>query len=161
DRIERDDRLWHHHRQAVGCRGGRRRQPGRAGLCHCRRRSGPDHRRCPSPGTDRLDNPARQPAGEGDMIRIGVVGYGYWGPNIARSVAETDGTEVGCIADLSAEARERARRRHPTARLVADWHDLVADTGIDAVVVATPVSTHYQIAMAALAAGKHVLVEKP
>lgn len=94
------------------------------------------------------------------MIRIGVVGYGYWGPNIARAATEV-GSAVGCIADLSDHARERAGRRHPGARLTADWRDLVADHGIDAVIVATPVNSHYEIAMAALRAGKHVLVEKP
>lgn len=95
------------------------------------------------------------------MIRIGVVGYGYWGPNIARVVSDLDAAQVGCIADPLAAARERAGRRHPSVRLTDDWRDLVADTGIDAVVVATPAHTHFEIAMAALKAGKHVLVEKP
>jgi predicted dehydrogenase len=65
------------------------------------------------------------------------------------------------IADLSAAARERAHRRHPGARITADWRELVADRAVDAIVVATPVATHFEIARAALAAGKHVLVEKP
>ncbi|MBP1806808.1 Gfo/Idh/MocA family protein [Rubellimicrobium aerolatum] len=95
------------------------------------------------------------------MIRIGVVGYGYWGPNIARAASELENAQVGAIADLSAPALDRAGRRHPSASLVQDWRDLVADTAIDAVIVATPVETHFDIAMAALKAGKHVLVEKP
>lgn len=95
------------------------------------------------------------------MIRIGVVGYGYWGPNIARAASELDNAQVGAIADFSAPARERAGRRHPSARMLTDWRDLVDDTSIDAVIVATPVETHFDIAMAALRAGKHVLVEKP
>lgn len=95
------------------------------------------------------------------MIRVGIVGYGYWGPNLARAVAETDTAVVEAIADYSAAARERAFRRHPSARLVADWKDLVRDPLIDAVMIATPVATHFEIAMAALKAGKHVLVEKP
>lgn len=95
------------------------------------------------------------------MIRIGLVGYGYWGPNIARAAAELEGAQVAAIADLSPAARERAGRRHPSVRLVADWRDLVADAAVDAMIVATPVDTHFEIAMATLRAGKHVLVEKP
>ncbi len=95
------------------------------------------------------------------MIRVGVVGYGYWGPNLARAVAETDTAVVEAIADFSAAARERAFRRHPSARLMANWEDLVRDPAVDAVLIATPVATHFDIAMAALKAGKHVLVEKP
>ncbi|MFQ8432057.1 Gfo/Idh/MocA family protein [Amaricoccus sp. W119] len=95
------------------------------------------------------------------MIRVGIVGYGYWGPNLARTTAEADALAIAAIADFSAAARERAGRRHPSARLVADWQDLVRDPMIDAVMIATPVSTHFEIALAALMAGKHVLVEKP
>lgn len=95
------------------------------------------------------------------MIRIGIVGYGYWGPNIARVVSELETAQIAAIADQSAPARERAGRRHPSVRLLGDWRDLVADTAVDAVIVATPVDTHFEIALAALRAGKHVLVEKP
>jgi predicted dehydrogenase len=95
------------------------------------------------------------------MIRIGVVGYGYWGPNLARAVSETEATRLEMVADLAPGARERASRRYPGCRTVADWCDLVEDPAIDAVCVATPVNTHYDIASAALRAGKHVLVEKP
>ncbi|WP_210529330.1 Gfo/Idh/MocA family protein [Rubellimicrobium arenae] len=95
------------------------------------------------------------------MIRIGLVGYGYWGPNIARVVAELETTELTAIADYSTPARQRAGRRHPSAHLLSDWRDLIKSADVDAVVVATPVDTHFDIAMAALKAGKHVLVEKP
>lgn len=95
------------------------------------------------------------------MIRVGIVGYGYWGPNLARAISETDGTVLEAIADFSAAARERAGRRYPATRMVADWRELVADTAVDAVMIATPVHTHFEIALAALRAGKHVLVEKP
>ena len=95
------------------------------------------------------------------MIRVGIVGYGYWGPNLARAVAESQTVSVEMIADMSSAALERAARRHPAARFVSDWRDLVADPRIDAVMVATPVHTHYEISLAALVAGKHVLVEKP
>ncbi|MFC3167231.1 MULTISPECIES: Gfo/Idh/MocA family protein [Paracoccus] len=95
------------------------------------------------------------------MIQIGLVGYGYWGPNLARAAAESDAFALAMVADMSPAALERARRRHPTTRLVTDWRDLVADPRIDAVVIATPVGSHFEIALAALRAGKHVLVEKP
>jgi predicted dehydrogenase len=95
------------------------------------------------------------------MMRIGIIGYGYWGPNLARAVAETDTAQVEAIADFSAAARERAGRRHPSARLFADWRELIADPAVDAVMIATPVVTHFDIALAALKAGKHVVVEKP
>lgn len=95
------------------------------------------------------------------MIQVGIVGYGYWGPNLARAVAETEDLAVEAIADFSPAALARAGRRHPSARLVADWRDLVSDPAVDAVMIATPVSTHFEIALAMLQAGKHVLVEKP
>lgn len=94
-------------------------------------------------------------------IGFGVVGYGYWGPNITRAASEIDEGRIEMIADLSEPARLRAGRRHPGARLVAHWQDLVTDPKVDAVIIATPVHTHYEIALAALRAGKHVLVEKP
>lgn len=95
------------------------------------------------------------------MIRLGVIGYGYWGPNLARAAAETDATQIAAIADLSPAARDRAGRRHPSARLFADWRDMLRDPAVDAVMIATPVASHFEIALAALRAGKHVLVEKP
>jgi len=95
------------------------------------------------------------------MISIGIIGYGYWGPNLARCAAESDGCRLAAIADFSSAARERAGKRYPAAKLYSSWQDLIADPKVDAVVIATPVSTHYEIALSALLAGKHVLVEKP
>jgi predicted dehydrogenase len=95
------------------------------------------------------------------MIRVGVVGYGYWGPNLARAGAESGKTQVEMIADFTPANRERAALRHPAARIVEDWRDLVNDPAVDAVLIATPVNSHYEIAMAALRAGKHIFVEKP
>lgn len=95
------------------------------------------------------------------MIAIGVVGYGYWGPNLARCVAETDGCRLAAVGDLSSANLEKAGRRHPSAKLHGHWRELIADKDVDAVMVATPVGTHFEIALAALKAGKHVLVEKP
>jgi predicted dehydrogenase len=95
------------------------------------------------------------------MIGVAVVGYGYWGPNLARCFAEIDGCRVVAVADPSAAALARAAKRHPTARMVTDWRDVLDDPAVDAIVVATPVRTHHEIARAALLAGRHVLVEKP
>jgi predicted dehydrogenase len=95
------------------------------------------------------------------MIGVGIVGYGYWGPNLARCVADIDSCFVASIADQSSTALARAGKRHPAAQLLSDWRQLIADEKTDAVFVATPVETHFQIALEALHAGKHVLVEKP
>ncbi len=95
------------------------------------------------------------------MISVGVIGYGYWGPNLTRNAAEASGTSLGAIADMSPAALARAEKRHPGVSLYQDWKALLADGSIDAVLIATPVFTHFEIALAALQAGKHVLVEKP
>ncbi|HYD32058.1 MAG TPA: Gfo/Idh/MocA family oxidoreductase [Azospirillaceae bacterium] len=95
------------------------------------------------------------------MLRIGIIGYGYWGPNLARCFSEADGSQVAAICDGSFKARERAARRYPGVKVVGDPQDLFDDPAIDAVAIATPVNSHYELAMGALRAGKHTLVEKP
>jgi predicted dehydrogenase len=95
------------------------------------------------------------------MINIAIIGYGYWGPNLARCVAETDGCSLAAIVDQSTAALSRAGKRHPSAKFSDHWREALADPAIDAVMIATPVDTHFEIARAALNAGKHVLVEKP
>lgn len=95
------------------------------------------------------------------MIGIGIIGYGYWGPNLARSVAETDGAALTGIADFSPAALARAGKRYPGTRFYEDWHALLDDPATDAVMIATPVRSHFEIALAALRKGKHVVVEKP
>ncbi len=95
------------------------------------------------------------------MIGIGVVGYGYWGPNLVRNFFQVDGAEVVAVVDQRAERRTAVEKLYPTVRTHADFSDLLDAEDIDAVVIATPVSTHFDLAMAALRAGKHVLVEKP
>ena len=94
-------------------------------------------------------------------VRVGVVGYGYWGPNLARNVAETDGLELVAIADERPERRAAALKRHRGIELFDSASTLATSDRVDAVVIATPLSTHYPLAAAAIAAGKHVLVEKP
>lgn len=95
------------------------------------------------------------------MVRIGVVGYGYWGPNLVRNFAETPGAEVAAVADLDTGKLATVKRRFPAVHTTTNFNDLLSDSSIDAVAIATPVNTHFELAMAALKAGKHVWVEKP
>lgn len=95
------------------------------------------------------------------MIGIGVVGFGYWGPNLVRNFQEMPDCRVAGISDLRPERLALASKRYPGMRVTPDARDLIRSPLIDAVVIATPVSTHYDLAMQALQAGKHVLVEKP
>lgn len=95
------------------------------------------------------------------MIKIGIIGFGYWGPNLARNFAEMPGAELVAIADADESKLEIVRRRYPAVRTTTNFHDLLADTTIDAVAIATPVSTHFEFGIAALKAGKHVWMEKP
>jgi predicted dehydrogenase len=96
-----------------------------------------------------------------ELVGIGVVGYGYWGPNLVRNFANTDGAHVVAISDLDLDKLSLARRRYPGVTMTADFRDLLTDSRIDAVVIATPVQSHYDLALKALRAGKHVFVEKP
>jgi predicted dehydrogenase len=95
------------------------------------------------------------------VIRIGVIGYGYWGPNLVRNFSEAPGGRVTFVSDLSQARLDAAASRYPGLAVSTNAQDLIADPSVDAVVIATPVRTHFDLAMAALKAGKHVLVEKP
>src|ERR1700675_1983107 len=95
------------------------------------------------------------------MIGVGIVGCGYWGPNLVRNFMEAEGSTVPVVCDLSADRRAQAGRRYPAIKTTDDFGALLDDPGVDAVAIATPVSTHFKLAMQALKAGKHVLVEKP
>jgi predicted dehydrogenase len=95
------------------------------------------------------------------LIRIGVIGYGYWGPNLVRNFFETPGMQVACVSDLRADRLALVHSRYPSIRTTQDFRELIEDPSIDAVAIATPVSTHYDLALRALQEGKHVLVEKP
>ena len=94
-------------------------------------------------------------------ISVGVIGYGYWGPNLVRNLVETPGIQLTACCDMDAGRLIRVRERYPAVRTTIDAGDLFADDAIDAIVIATPISTHYALARRALLAGKHVLVEKP
>lgn len=95
------------------------------------------------------------------MVRVGVIGYGYWGPNLVRNFSEAPGCEVAAVSDLNADRLAALRARYPAIRTTTDYQTLLSDPGIDLVIIATPVSTHFKLAMEVLQAGKHVLVEKP
>lgn len=96
-----------------------------------------------------------------DTVRLGIIGLGYWGPNLVRALHEVVGAEVAWICDLDEGALEVTGRRYPAVRRTTSVAEVIGDERVDAVVIATPVSTHAPLAMAALDAGKHVLVEKP
>jgi predicted dehydrogenase len=96
-----------------------------------------------------------------DRVTIGVVGLGYWGPNLARNFASLPEGELRWICDGDAEQLERAAARFPGVRTTSDLDELLEDPELDAVAIATPVPTHAPLACRALAAGKHAFVEKP
>jgi predicted dehydrogenase len=95
------------------------------------------------------------------MITIGVIGCGYWGPNLIRNFAEDERAQLRWICDTDERRLNAIARRYPAAHTATDYQQLLADPKLAAVVIATPVATHYTFARAALDAGKHVLIEKP
>jgi predicted dehydrogenase len=94
-------------------------------------------------------------------VRIGVLGLGYWGPHLVRNLHDIDAADVVTVCDLRAAAVDAVRRRYPTVRPTTRVEDVLEDDRIDAVCISTPVGTHYELASAAIEAGKHVFVEKP
>lgn len=95
------------------------------------------------------------------MIKIGIIGFGYWGPNLVRNFSLVENCAVHKVADLRIERLKALKKQYPAIATVSSIDDLINDPEIEAVVVATPVSTHFEITARALSAGKHVLVEKP
>jgi len=96
-----------------------------------------------------------------NMVRVGVIGYGYWGPNLVRNFFETPGAQVVRVSDKRLDRLKQVQARYPTIRVSEGHRELLQDPEVDAVAIATPVCTHFELAMQAIAAGKHVLVEKP
>lgn len=94
-------------------------------------------------------------------VRIGVIGLGYWGPNLVRNLVALEEAELVVVCDLRGTALEPIVRRYPTTRATVDPTEVIEDPSLDAVVIATPIATHYALARAALEAGKHAFVEKP
>ena len=94
-------------------------------------------------------------------MRVGVVGLGYWGPNLARNFAAIEGCELAYCCDASEGARRRVAQMFPSANVTAELDELLEDPTLDAIALATPVPTHAQLAVTVLEAGKHCFVEKP
>lgn len=95
------------------------------------------------------------------MLRIGVIGCGYWGPNLIRDFSEIEEAEIAGLSDLSESNLARFKGKFPRAVFTKNYIDLIQSSSIDAIAIATPANTHYKLAKEALTAGKHVLVEKP
>lgn len=95
------------------------------------------------------------------IINIAVVGYGYWGPNLVRNFSELDNARVHCVVDLNPATLELVHKRYPATRTTTEFQDMLRDPEVDAVAIATPVNSHFPLAMSALKAGKHVWLEKP
>jgi predicted dehydrogenase len=95
------------------------------------------------------------------MLKIGIVGYGYWGPNVARNFQTAAGAQLTAISDVSEKRLNLAQSHYPSVRTVQNPLELIASPDVDAVAIVTPVFAHYDLAKAALLAGKHIFVEKP
>jgi len=95
------------------------------------------------------------------MIKLGIIGYGYWGPNLVRNFTNTDGCLVTHICDLDTKKLEIAKKIYPSIDTTSSIDEIFSNPQIDAVVIATPVSTHFDLALKALESSKHILVEKP
>jgi predicted dehydrogenase len=112
-----------------------------------------------------LDKPRTAKAVQGHgsevMVKFGVVGYGYWGPNVVRNLDHLEEAEVVAVCDKSAAARKKVARAYPDVRVTDNAAELMSSPEIDAIAVVTPVWTHYELTKAALQNGKHVFVEKP
>jgi predicted dehydrogenase len=100
-------------------------------------------------------------AGGNGRLRVGVIGLGYWGPNLARNLAGSERTDLVAMADNRPDRLEAMGRLYPACALYPGGQELLGDPDVDAVMIATPVRSHYELALAALRAGKHVLLEKP
>jgi len=95
------------------------------------------------------------------MIRIGVIGYGYWGPNIVRNFYNVQGASVTYVCDMDPRALERAKKTYPALEVTSNCEDVLSSREVDAVAVVTPLATHFSLSKKALENGKHVFVEKP
>src|SRR5438045_8236971 len=94
-------------------------------------------------------------------LKVGIIGAGYWGPNLVRNFSEAPGADVVAVADLNPERLGALHKRFPAVRTTTRYRELLEDPAIDAICVVTPISTHKALVAAAFAAGKHVFVEKP
>lgn len=107
------------------------------------------------------ENEGRAIPGRSGKIRVGVVGYGYWGPQVVRNLHTLEGSEVAAVCDVNAGSLQRVQAAYPGIEITKDYGQLLKSTQVDAVAIVTPVHTHYGLAKMALENGKHVFVEKP
>jgi protoporphyrinogen oxidase/predicted dehydrogenase len=107
------------------------------------------------------DMPANESRASAEPVRIGVVGVGYWGPNLVRNLAESPSFEITHLCDLRPEALDSISQRYPGIPCTTRFEEVLRDGAVEAVAIATPVSTHHALAMSAIQAGKHAFVEKP
>src|SRR5579862_8600581 len=105
-----------------------------------------------------VPNPARNLSG---TVKFGVIGYGYWGPNVVRNLQTTPGAEISAVCDKSSASRKKVHKAYPHIYVAAEASEILTSPEIDAVAIVTPVWTHYELAKKALENGKHVFVEKP
>jgi predicted dehydrogenase len=118
-------------------------------------------RKPPTSGAQAASTRTRTASGWVEPVRTAVVGLGYWGPNLVRNLNELGAAELVSVCDARADALESMSRRYPAVAATTRYGDLLDDPTLEAIVIATPVSTHHALAAAALDAGKHVFVEKP
>jgi predicted dehydrogenase len=95
------------------------------------------------------------------MLNIGVIGFGYWGPNIVRNFSSVEGVRVTMVCDKRDDALKHIQRNYPAINLTTSADEILLSPDIDVVAIVTPVSSHYELAKRALENGKHVFVEKP
>lgn len=95
------------------------------------------------------------------MINVGIIGFGYWGPNVARNFSTTPGAKVVAISDADEKSLGRAQQAYPGVRLERDCRELLTAKDIDVIAIVTPVSSHFELAQKALSNGKHIFIEKP
>src|SRR5271167_3701904 len=119
-----------------------------------------DNQTLPIPSVPYASLPSISRVGQ-DTIRFGVIGYGYWGPNVVRNLHSLEGSRIVAICDKSANALKRANQLYPGVEMTKDSADILNSSEIDAVAIVTAVWTHYELAKKALENGKHVFVEKP
>lgn len=95
------------------------------------------------------------------MLNIGVIGYGYWGPNIVRNFSSANGSQVTMVCDMNQTTQKKIKKAYPQVTVTPNSDELIKSTDVDAVAIVTPVFTHYELAKKALEEGKHIFVEKP
>src|SRR5271156_4749921 len=115
----------------------------------------------PGQSIDPASNESMHKGSGETVVKFGVVGYGYWGPNVVRNLDQLDGSQVVAVCDKSPTARKRIHKAYPHVKVVAETAELISSADVDAVAIVTPVWTHYELTKAALENGKHVFVEKP